>query len=295
MTFFAILLGYLVRRGLDAAGRVGSDAVFRLWFSRMPPSRPGREDRAWAGVAILLIAVLLSVLVTLSFRYWDLIVLRWFFNALMIGLLLGRPGWKQALSGYGQAWRQGNASQAWREVQTLLPASVRGDALEPRVMHLALCRQYLVQAFEHYFLLMFWFAVLGLPGLVLARLTLALRDHWPHPAGRAVFDGPVRLLAWIPARLLALSFGIAGDLAGWMSDRRQNLFRFGGQVEDLLFDSANGALSSYSLDPDGYQRVHPDGWPEYGARSLQAVRDLLNRSMLVWISGLALLAIWGLL
>ncbi|PAV25093.1 AmpE protein [Tamilnaduibacter salinus] len=295
MTFFAILLGYLIRRGLDASGRVGSDAVFRLWFSRMPPSRAGREHRAWPGVAILLGAVLLAVLIGFAFRYWHLSFLQWFFDALMIALLLGRPGWKQALTGYGQAWRRGDAAQAWREVQALLPASVRGDALEPRVMHLALCRQYLVQTFEHYFMLLFWFAVLGLPGLILSRLALALRDHWPHPGGRAVFERPVTLLAWIPARVLALSFGIAGDLAGWMSDRRQNLFRFGGQVEDLLFDSANGALSSYSLDPDGYQRVHPDGWPDYGARSLQAVRDLLNRSLLVWISAFAILAILGIL
>ena len=36
-----------------------------------------------------------------------------------------------------------------------------------------------------------------------------------------------------------------------------------------------------------------DEWTAFGGRSLRAVRDLLNRSMLVWICILALLVISG--
>lgn len=57
--------------------------------------------------------------------------------------------------------------------------------------------------------------------------------------------------------------------------------------------SANGSLTGYALDPARFSQIHPDEWASFGERSLSAVRDLLNRSMLVWICLLALLVIAG--
>lgn len=101
------------------------------------------------------------------------------------------------------------------------------------------------------------------------------------------------LADWIPARLLSLTFGIAGDLAGWLPETRQTLTGVRKKAGEVLMISANGSLTGYALDPARFSRIHPDEWTAFGGRSLRAVRDLLNRSMLVWICTLALLVISG--
>ena len=65
------------------------------------------------------------------------------------------------------------------------------------------------------------------------------------------------------------------------------------KTSQVLMAAANGALTGYALDPARFSRIHPDEWTRFGSKSLGAIRDLLNRSMLVWICAFALLVIAG--
>jgi len=130
---------------------------------------------------------------------------------------------------------------------------------------------------------------------VLILVALAVRNHYPSAPVRERFEQWVNLLAWVPAHLASFSFGVAGDLSGWLNEQRRENRHPGEQRRAWLLRAASGALSSFALDPRQFERYHPEAWSDYGHRSLLAVRDLLNRCMLVWIALLAVLAIMGLL
>ncbi|MAA66489.1 MAG: histidine kinase [Alteromonadaceae bacterium] len=293
MNFIILLLAYFVRRRLDASGRLDLDALFRALVSRAPAAKPGKEHRATIGF-LMLVLVFVSVL---ALDYWlrggDWSPMTWPLDFVVLLLTMGLPGWRDALQAYGESWRRGDMQAAWHHVSHLLTSDQRAEGLEPEGLHCAVTSRLLAQVFERYFLVVFWFVLLGPAGAVVIRLCLALRDHWPSAPARPAFGRLIAVVAWVPVRLLAISFGLAGDLGGWLATAKRRTFVLRGKAPALLFDSANGALSSYALDPVRFEAAHPDDWPDFGARSLSAVRDLLNRSFLVWICVLALLAIAG--
>ena len=202
------------------------------------------------------------------------------------------PGWRQFLENYARAWRRGDMQAAWRYIQHLLPAHQRGAALSPETMQLALSEALMAQVFWRYFMVLFWYAVGGISAAVLASGLVALGQSWPL-AGRDQCERWREWGGWLPARLLALTFGLAGDLAGWLRQRRQARGHWRLPVAKLLVATADGALTGYALDPGRFSSLHPQDWQSYGERSLNAIRDLLNRSMLIWLCLLALMVIAG--
>ncbi|WP_111496644.1 MULTISPECIES: regulatory signaling modulator protein AmpE [Marinobacter] len=293
MGFVILLVAYVMRRFLDSSPREGAEGWLRRALARFPGVAAGREARAGLGLALLVLLVVAVAVLNIALQRSPVWPLTWLLDLVVLLAMMGVPGWRNPLGAYGEAWRRGDAQAAWHHVNHLLPAPERGLATEPRELHRLLARQFVAVVFERYFLVIFWYVLAGPAGAVGARLAVALRDHWPHPAGRETFARFVFPIAWIPARLLSISFGVAGDLAGWMGGAGRRILSPGMAAADLLFDSANRALSSYSLDPDRFARTHPDEWQDYGERSLRAVRDLMNRSLFVWICALALLAIGG--
>lgn len=155
-----------------------------------------------------------------------------------------------------------------------------------------------VQANNRVFGVLFWFAVLGVAGpagAVLFRVTdvlrrAAIRDAAAHGpvAGDAVVAVLQRIhgaLAWAPARLLALCFGVAGSFddafrgwRGYLSAEGDEFF----EANDLLLVHAGqGALSA----------AFASSTDEAGRTELALT--LVRRSLYVWIAALALLAAIG--
>ncbi|WP_148862449.1 regulatory signaling modulator protein AmpE [Marinobacter fonticola] len=293
MSFIILLVAYGVRRLLDSTQDEGLDPVLRRRLARMPGAETDHESRPALPILLLAVPIILVALIDIGLSRSSWWMLTWPLDLMVLVFAMGVPGWRNPIRAYGEAWRRGDAKAAWHHVNHLIPAEERGAAAAPEELHRSLARQLILIIFERYFLLIFWYVLLGPAGVIGVRLLLAWRDHWPNAATRVPFARFTSLMAWVPARLLSFSFGIAGDLSGWLSHTRKKLLNPAVKSRDLLFVSANGALSSYSLDPERFASAHPGDWPDYGERSLRAVRDLLNRSMLVWICVLALLAISG--
>ena len=152
-----------------------------------------------------------------------------------------------------------------------------------------------VQANNRVFGVLFWFTVLGVggpAGAVLFRVTdvlrrTAIREAAAHhdAAGDAVIAVLQRVhgaLAWAPARLLALCFGVAGSFddafrgwRGYLSAEGDEFF----EANDLLLVHAGqGALSA----------AFASSTDEAGRTELALT--LVRRSLYVWIAALALLA-----
>jgi AmpE protein len=151
----------------------------------------------------------------------------------------------------------------------------------------------MLAVFQRFFLVAFWYVVGGIGLAILVRGLVALAQQWPQAAARPRYLKACEWFGWIPVRLLSITFGIAGDLSGWLAEARPVITGISKKTSEVLMISANGSLTGYALDPGRFSRVHPDEWASFGGRSLSAVRGLLNRSMLVWICVLALLVIAG--
>jgi len=293
MTLVVFLMAYSIRRYLDGVDRLYGDSFWRHWFHSGGLGQAGREAAVLPGLLrVTFLAVSVAILAYLLERS-GLTIAVYLLDFLLLQVLMGTPGWKQRLEGYSVAWQNGDMQGAWRLIQSRLPAGERGEALSPQTMHLFLSRQLVTEVFERFFLVAFWYVVGGIGLAVLARGLVALAVQWPQAAARPAFARLAGLASWVPARLLALTFGLAGDLAGWSRVARKIFPGYGKKTSEVLMISASGSLTGYALDPERFARIHPDSWANYGGRSLAAIRDLLSRSMLVWICLVALLVIAG--
>jgi AmpE protein len=293
MEFVVFLAAYVLRRRLDQANRFAADPLWRKGFSHAHTVSPGREAGLFRG--LLLVAVPASLLVVGEIALRDaglsLVV-----HSLALALLLwlmGTPGLGSMLERYADAWRKGDMQGAWHKVSHFLPPVERGKATSPEGMHRALSRTLVCVIFERYFAIAFWYVVAGIGGAFVARGLVALRDHWPHAAARGRFGCLADGVNFLPSRLLALTFGIAGDLPGWLKAGKSAVFSLRGNPDEALMSAANSALSGYELEPERFSELHHEAWADFGDRSLVAIRGLMNRSMLVWICALALLVIAG--
>lgn len=293
MEFVVFLAAYVVRRKLDQANLFAADSLWRKRFASAHTVSPGREARLGRGLIIIAIPALLLGLAEIFLRSagWSLAVHPLAF-LLLLGLM-GTPGLGGVLDGYTDAWRKGDVQAAWRQVSDLLPPGERYQASSPEQMHRVLSTTLIGLIFERFFVVAFWYVVAGVGGAFTARALIALRDHWPHAAARPGFGRLADWVNYLPGRLLGLTFGVAGDLAGWLKNGKSAILSRSGNNKQTLMTAANSALTGYELQPERFSELHPEDWPDFGRRSLAAIRGLLNRSMLVWICALALLVIAG--
>ena len=293
MELIVFLLAYAIRRRLDSVDRLRGDELWRRWFRSGARARAGHEQDVATGLALVALPALLLGLAEYLLAVSGWRVMGYPLELLVLVVIMGIPGWRAPLRAYAEAWQRGDMQAAWHHVKDRLPAEERGAALSPEAMHLSLSRALMLSVFQRFFLVAFWYVVGGIALAVIARGLVALSEQWPQSAARPRFARLAGWASWVPERLLALTFGIAGDLAGWLRDARRTLTAVSVTSGEILMISANGSLTGYALEPARFSRLHPEEWTRFGGRSLAAIRDLLNRSMLVWICTLALLVISG--
>lgn len=293
MTLLVVVLACLLRRWLDSEDRLPTDPLWRHWLGRN--GGPEANSTPWAALITGVSVAVVTGFAVVWLKASGQMLLAGFIECLVLLLAMGVTGWRKALKEYSDAWGRGDMQASWRHVKHLLRGRDAGLANSPESLHLALSRQLMVSVFERYFLILFWFLVIGPAGALLARLLVALKDHWPDDRLRQRLNILYEVMAWLPVRLVGGTFGMAGDLQGWARGGWHLLTQARLPVRKLLLKTANVSLSSHALDPAGFVRLHPDQWTDFGARSLAAVRGLLNRSLMIWVAMIALLAIIGVL
>ncbi len=143
-----------------------------------------------------------------------------------------------------------------------------------------------VEANERLLAIVFWFVLLGPAGALLYRLS-ALVQQQPMEQNDGVYEAGLRLhllLAWLPARLCAISYALAGSFVeavhGWR------------QVKGGWFDSSRSILIASGF---GALRIE-HGEIEDDSGVCEPVREsiaLVRRAVLVFLSLIALLTLAG--
>jgi AmpE protein len=145
-------------------------------------------------------------------------------------------------------------------------------------------QQIFVEAHQRYFAVIFWFIICGPIGALIYRLTyiyaLSLANNQSHVTCTSRL---LSILNWAPARLTGFSFALAGDFVGAHHHIKRYITEYSCHTYAILSGAGLGANQC----PD-----EPVGSPQQ--ENKQAI-DLAERAMVIWVVGLALMTIFGVL
>lgn len=152
----------------------------------------------------------------------------------------------------------------------------------------------LMRSHRHVFGVMAWFAVLGPVGAIAYRLAALLNDRWSAaPGDEAGAFGlfaarAYEVIDWVPVRLTAFSFAMAGDFMGAVECWREQAATWRVRGQGLILASAAGALGvklGGVLHQDGSIEYRPplgDG-DDADVDYMQAAVGLIWRALVLWL------------
>jgi AmpE protein len=231
MNFLALLLGLALERVLTHLFHLREfrwlDPLFDAHLRRLRGLAAGR-NRRWAALALTLLlgAALVAPVGLLSGALWDeLLQIPYFLFAVVVLLFsLGPRDLDDEVEDYGDALETGDVGAQQRVAGELLerePSPLLAERNE------AVERAIYVQANNRIFGVVFWFLALGPTGAWAFRVLDLLRHRAELRIGEP--EGPAAahavrtlhgLLAWIPSRLLALGYVLAGNFEEAMESWR---------------------------------------------------------------------------
>jgi AmpE protein len=299
MNFLALLLGLALERVLTHLFHLREfrwlDPLFDAHLRRLRSATSG-PGRRWAALALtgllaaLLVAPVAAVSVVLR---GQLLQIPYFLFAVVVLLFsLGPRDLDDEVEDYGDALQSGDA---------LIQRSVAEELLErlppdmPADRNTAVERAIYVQANNRIFGVVFWFLLLGPTGAWAFRVLDLLRHcaelkEGEEPATPTM--DAVRtlhgLLAWIPSRLLALGYVLAGNfedaMASWRNRGREATLSFADGTAEVVARVGIAASGRGALDVadavEALDRIR-------GARSL-----VMRTLWMIWCPVIAVLTLY---
>ena len=164
---------------------------------------------------------------------------------------------------------------------------------DEKAINIATIESVLENGSDAIFAAIFWFAVLGAPGVVLYRLTNTLDAMWGYRTERfnsfgwaaaRIDDG----LNWLPARLTALSYALVGNIRSAFACWLKQAKHWHGINPGVVMATGAGALK---VKLGGTAMYHGENIvrPELGCDNTPQVTDidrsiqLVSKSIIIWL------------
>jgi AmpE protein len=248
---------------------------------------------------IVLAAVIVLPIALISVLLADLLLqIPYFLFAIVVLLFsLGPRDLKEEVDDYCTAVENNDVDNVRRVARELLEEEAPGDAEEQthRVE-----RAVYVQANNRIFGVVFWFLLLGPTGAWLFRVLDLMRhgityrhDRQEEQPINTTIIGAVRtlhgILAYLPARLLAVGYALAGSfedaISDWSVYYRQPALRF--------YERSNDVVGCVGLGAGGHARQSQD---QTAAARVRGAMNLVIRTLwLIWCPVIAILTLFDLL
>ena len=244
---------------------------------------------------ILLIPVLVVALLQDRIAEWNSLFYVLFCIAVLV-YSFGPANLERQLRKYISASEEGDVEATKRYA---LPIIGHGKVRDDDMLswHRAVLDSVLVENNERLLGVIFWFVVLGPVGAIFFRLSSVLRedllkegDSLQSVAESArVLHG---ILAWVPARLTALAYALAGSFIDVVECWRKNKTEW---AQDwvtgnsrLLIDVGVSALQ-FRTCREGVEVDDPLDWHGH----IDSAHRLSSRTIVIWLIVIALLTLWG--
>ncbi|UVE18523.1 regulatory signaling modulator protein AmpE [Pseudomonas sp. LS44] len=273
MSFLVLLLVVWVEKFSAWRRRIQHDGPWLRELARVEAS-PRLAAAPYLGLAVLVLlpvfvlASLLALLHPLAYGWLAFPV-----HLLVLVYSLGRGDVLAALGPFRDAWRRGDNQAAYHVAERDLEL----DAEESGELLLRVQGYLAWEAYQSFFAVVFWYAMLG-PVAALAYRLLALTvEHAQLPALRERAVQLRHAMDWLPVRVLAASFALVGnfvavsrvllhELLSWEITAAQLIIKVGRAAGDLP-ESVLG---------------------EAGVASLDELWQLLLRAAVLWYTAFAL-------
>lgn len=288
MTLIAILISLLADKALPKL----QDFRQFEWFTVFTRRLRDAVGSAGNGALGVLLAVGLPTL-AVGLVYFLLNELFWLlglgFAVLVLLFFLGPKNLDDQIQAYIDARESGNTDSAHQAATGILHEQIPASAFQ---LTRAITESILVQANERLLAILFWFAVLGPFGAALYRLSTLLRNiTGKEHDGSEFAQAAARLhavLDWVPARLSALGYAIAGSfvdaVANWRSAAQSWAGRWQESSIGVLLASGMGALQ---LDTES--ACETDVQDEI--TQVKSTQALVWRTLVVWVAIILLMTV----
>ena len=298
MSLLALLFALVCERGLTHLLHLREGRWLDRYFDAADRALGGRT-----GVVVMLVALALVTLpvipvavVSRALEPHLLGLLQFAFVVLVLLFSLGPRDLKDEVDDYVGALERHDRDEALRRGKELLESSPTVHGLGARE---AIEEAIFVQANNRIFGVVFWFMVLGAAGAWAYRVSDMLRRRAAFEAAR---QGVPRMrgdlgsalglvhgvLAWVPARLAALAYALAGSFEDAVGNWRVAVDRATtgllDRAEDLLARVGKG-----SLQPS-LARVESDHLDVATARGAWRI---VSRALWIWVAAIAVLVLAG--
>lgn len=251
---------------------------------------------AWLGVVGFPVLLAFALQIFFAKLPWLFTVLG---EALVVYFAIGRRSLIDHARAVAHALTANDLNQARQVVSMIVTRDTR--ELDESGVSKAAVETVLENGSDAIFASLFWFAVAGLPGVVLHRAANTLDAMWGYRNTRfnefgcaaARIDDVLNL---IPARLTALAYAVSGQWANALRSWRVQASSWSSPNAGPVMAAGAGALG---LQLGGAAIYHgaTEGRPLLGfgrsaeAADIQRALALLDRSLLVWLLALCVMAV----
>ncbi len=281
MSFLAVLIALLVDQGLPHLQALRDARWFHAYSE--PFLAFGRSSHVPRATLAVVLLVILPAVVALFVgdaldRLWD--GLGFVFATVVFWFCLGPKDLHPQVEAYMDALQAGDETKA-----AALAAEILGRPAPAAERTQALTRAVFVEAHARLFGVLFWFGLLGPGGALMYRCAEYLR-RMPLSDTTPEFQAAVErlhgVLAWLPAHLTALGYGL-GNLEDTISDLKTYyhgcLLHFFQVSDDVL--SCAGLAAIRGSGEDG------------GVLKLKSALSLVLRTLVIWLVIFGLLTLFG--
>lgn len=222
------------------------------------------------------------------------------FSAVVGGVVLYLAiGWQSLLShalAIAKPLNQGDLDSARTAVGMIVSRDT--SELDEKAVASAATESVLENGADAIFAAIFWFCLLGIPGVVLYRLSNTLDAMWGYKNERFLHFGWCAariddLLNFIPARLTALSYALVGEtkiaLDSWKQQAPTWKSPNAGPVMAAGAGAINVSLGGAAIYHGEVQQrppLGPVGGDQPSAKSIEDACGLVNRVLMLWGVGL---------
>nr|WP_320137017.1 hypothetical protein [uncultured Amphritea sp.] len=244
------------------------------WSAAALPSR----NRSWL---LLIAALIVGEVLLLEFFSWKFGVLVLAVEVLALYLFVENWSPSDLTGKYYQDWCQGDFEASWLQLAGLLGLQRTDDVRDNQTAHYVICQQYLYLSLTGFFVLLFWFICLGLPGLFLALWSNRARQAWLS-----------KLIIGIPAKLLGFTFFMVGNgVSAYNQLKNPDAKSWG--YREWLFRIALGALGEESARQYPLVAQGDDQFRHLAAEEIIGLNKLIRRAAIFWLVLLAVLTMMG--
>lgn len=300
MSFLSILFTLLIEQARPLTPR---NAIHR-WYLRYVNSlgshfNAGEQDQ---GMVAWMLAVLPWVLVSVAIYYFLLdisIGAAFLWNVAVLYITMGFRQFSHTFTEIVAALRAGDVDRA-RELLTEFRGESAAEYTGTEVSKVTI-EEGLINSHRHVFGVIFWFLILpGPSGAVLYRLAGMLEQKWGTRSteeygefgrfARRIFH----YLDWIPVRLTAMSFAIAGDFEDAVYCWRSQATTWMNPEQGVVLASGAGALGvrlGETLHHHGTVSFRPELGlgDDADVNTMTSAVGLVWRSLVIWMFILALM------